>query len=56
MAGRRDEVKESVDSVVAETGITLDTRLFSKDIVVLTLKVSHNFLEAINETHESPAK
>lgn len=32
-------------TVVSETRITLDTRFFGKDIIILTLKVSHNFLE-----------
>jgi len=49
MAGRRDEIKEGVDSIVAETRITLYTGLFSENVVVLTFKVSHDFLEAIDE-------
>lgn len=49
MASRRDEIKKGVDSIVAETGITLYTGLFSENVVVLTFKVSHDFLEAIYE-------
>lgn len=46
MSCRRDEVEQSVNSVVTEAGITLDTRLFGQDIVVLTLEVPDDFLEA----------
>jgi hypothetical protein len=35
-----------MDSVVAETRVTFDTRLFSEDIVILTFKICHNFLES----------
>ena len=48
MSCGRDEVEQSVNSVVTEAGITLDTRLFGQDIVVLTFKVSNNFLKANN--------
>jgi hypothetical protein len=46
MAGRRDKVKEGMDSVIPEARVTLDTGLFSENIVVLPLKVANNFLEA----------
>lgn len=46
MSCRRDEVEQSVNSVVTEAGITLDTRLFGQDIIVLTLEVPDDFLEA----------
>jgi hypothetical protein len=45
-----------VDSVVAETGIALYPRLFTEDVVVLTFKVSHDFLKAIDKSMVSPAK
>lgn len=45
MTGRRDEVQQSMDSVIPETGITFDARLFGKNVVVLTLEVADNFLE-----------
>lgn len=48
MSGGRDEVEQGVDPVVSEAGITLDSRLFSEDIVVLTLKVTNDLLEAIS--------
>ena len=45
MAGGRDEVKYYVYAIVHETRITLDSRLFSKDMVVLSLKVLHDLGE-----------
>ena len=46
MAGRGDKVEKGVDTVVSEARITLDTRLFRQDIIVLALEVSDNFGEA----------
>lgn len=46
MAGWGDEVKEDVDTVVAESGVTLDAGLFCEDVVVLSLKVTNYFREA----------
>jgi len=46
MPGRRDEVQQSMNTVISETGVTFDTRLFSKNIVVLTLKIANDLLEA----------
>jgi hypothetical protein len=45
---RADEVEKGVDTVVPEAGITLDTRFFSQDVVVLTLEVANYFLEAVH--------
>jgi hypothetical protein len=42
MACRDDEVQQNVDTVVAESGVTLDTRLLSKNVIVLPLEVSNN--------------
>lgn len=36
MAGRGDKIKESMDTVVAESGVALDTRLLGENIIVLT--------------------
>lgn len=47
MASRRDKVEKSVDTVVPEPGVTLDTRLFSQDIVVLALEVANDLGEAV---------
>lgn len=46
MAGRGDEVKESMDTVVAESRITLDTGLHCKNIIVLAFKVANDFTKA----------
>ena len=45
MASRGDEVEESVHSVVPEAGVTLDTRLFSENVIVLAFEIANNFLE-----------
>ena len=45
VASRRNEVEKGVDSVVPEARVTLDTRLFGKNVVVLAFKISNNFLE-----------
>ena len=46
MSSGRDEVEQGMDTVVAETRVTLDTRLLSEDVVVLTLEMANNLLEA----------
>lgn len=46
VAGGCDEVKQNVNTVVAESRVTLDTGLLSKNIVVLALEVADNFAEA----------
>ena len=45
MASRGDEVEQRVNTVVPEAGVTLDSRLFGKDIIVLAFNVAHNLLE-----------
>lgn len=45
MASRRDEVEESMNTVIPETRVTFDTRLFSQDIIILAFEVSNDFLE-----------
>ena len=49
MAGGRDEVEESMHPVVPETRVTLDSRLFSENIVILAFKVADDLLEAAQE-------
>jgi len=48
MTSRRDKVKQGMDSVVSEPWVTLDTRLFGEDVVVLAFEVGHYFLESRN--------
>ena len=47
MTSGRDEVEEGMHPVVPETRVTLDTRLFRENIVVLAFKVANNLLEPI---------
>lgn len=42
VTGRGDEVEHSMNSVVPETRVSLDTRLLGKNIVILSLKISDN--------------
>ena len=43
---RGDKVEQRVDTVIPETGITLDPGLFGKDIVVLPFEVRPDFPKA----------
>lgn len=47
VAGRSDEVKKGVNTVVAETRVTLDTALLSENVVVLALEVAHDLTETV---------
>lgn len=42
MTSGSDKVKHSVDSVVSEAGVTLDTRLLGKNIIILSLEVAND--------------
>jgi len=46
VASWRDEIKQSVNTVVAESGVTFDAGLFSQNIVVLPFEVANNLTEA----------
>jgi hypothetical protein len=41
-----DKVEENVDTVVPEAWVTLDSRFFGKNIVILAFEVSDDFTEA----------
>jgi len=43
VTGGCDEVEQRVDSVVSETRITLDSRFFRQDVIVLSLEVADDF-------------
>ena len=45
VSSRWDEVKKSMNPVVAEAGVTLDTRLLRENIIILALEVPNDFLE-----------
>jgi hypothetical protein len=36
---RLDKVEQSVNSIIPESGVSLDPRLFSQDIIILSFKV-----------------
>jgi hypothetical protein len=46
VASRGDEVEKSMDSVFAEAGVTLDAGFLCENVIVLPLKVPHDFAEA----------
>lgn len=46
VAGWGDEVKKNVNTIVAESWVTLDAGLLSENVIVLSLKVSLNLGEA----------
>lgn len=50
MACRRDEVEQSMHPVVAETRVTLDTRLLGQDVIVLAFEVAHDLLESVRNS------
>jgi len=47
VAGGCDEIKEHVDTVVSEAGVTLNSRLLRKNIIILALEVADNLAEAV---------
>lgn len=46
MASGSDKVEKSMDTVVAEAWVTLDSRLLGQNVVVLALEVPNNLREA----------
>ncbi len=46
MTRRRDEVKQGMNTIVPESGITLDARFLCQDIIVLMFEVAHDLREA----------
>jgi hypothetical protein len=53
VTGRCDEVEQDMNTVVAESGVTLDTGLFGENVVVLALEVADDFAEAVNVSAEA---
>lgn len=52
VTSRGDEVQQSVNSVIPETGVTFNTRLLSKDVIVLAFKMTNDFLEAASTSEK----
>jgi hypothetical protein len=53
MAGRRDKVKESMNTVIPEARVTLNARFLSQNVIVLALEISNNFLEPMYQKYVS---
>lgn len=47
MASRSDKVEQGMNTIIPESGVTLDTRFFCKDVIILTLKMSNDLREAM---------
>ena len=43
MTSRSDEVKKDVHTIIPESRITLNARLFRENVIVLSLEVSNDF-------------
>ena len=41
MSGRGDEVEKRMHPVIPEPGVSLDSRLFCEDVIVLTFEISN---------------
>ena len=50
VAGWGNEVEQAVNTIVPEPGVTLDTRLFGQNVIILAFEVTHNLLETIMES------
>lgn len=48
VTGRCDEVQQNVHTVVAESGVTLNTRFLCENVIVLTLEVADDLSEAVD--------
>jgi hypothetical protein len=46
MARGCNEVKQSVNTVITESWVTLDSVFFGENVIVLALQIANNFLEA----------
>ena len=46
MAGRSDKVKEDMDTIVSEPRVTLDSGLFGKNVIKLSLEEANDLSEA----------
>lgn len=47
VASGGNEVEHGVDTVVPESGVTLDTRLLGQNIVILSLEIANDLREAV---------
>ena len=42
-----DKIEEGMDTIITEPWVTLDTRLFGEDVIILALEVSNNLGETM---------
>ena len=47
MASRCNKVEQGMDTIIPESWVTLDTRFFRKDVIILTLKMSNDLRETM---------
>lgn len=45
MASRCNKVQKSMDTIIAEPRVTLNSWFSSKDVIILFFEVSYNFME-----------
>ena len=53
MASRRDEVQKCVDSVILEPWVTLDSRLFGKNVIVFPLEILNDLGETVKRSESA---
>lgn len=46
MARGSDKVEQSMNAIVTEAWVTLDTRLFCENVIILSLEIANNFTKA----------
>ena len=49
MTCRRDEIQQSMNTVVSETRITLDPGFLGQNVIVLAFQVTHDLLKTVDE-------
>jgi hypothetical protein len=47
MTSGGNEVQKGMNSIIPETRVTLDTRLFRQDIIILAFKMTNDLLETV---------
>ncbi len=50
MAGGSNEVEQNVNTIITEPGVTLNSRLLGKNVVVLSLEETNDFRETLWES------
>lgn len=50
MTSGSDEIEKNMNTIVTEARVTLDTRFFGKNVIVLSFEVTDNFRKAVRMT------